>query len=301
MGPEVPKLERQSSCQGLPGIRGRPLTYVLGLNAYHGDVSAALLRDGQLVAAVEEERFRRIKHWAGFPSLAIRKCLDIAGIGGQRCRTSRSAATRRRTCCGRGCSRSPIVRTSASSSIGSAMPARFATSTHRSQTRSAFRATTSPGFTTSSIIRRISRARSSSLRSTRPRSAPSTASATSSARRCAIGNGNRLDVLDKVYFPHSLGMLYTAVTQYLGFPRLRRRVQGDGSRAVRPAASRRCDSPAGAAQGRRKVRARARLLPALVRRRGDGVGRRLSDARPRVFSERSNALLGPARGPKASR
>ena len=40
---------------------------ILGINAYHGDVSAALLRDGELVAAVEEERFRRVKHWAGFP------------------------------------------------------------------------------------------------------------------------------------------------------------------------------------------------------------------------------------------
>ena len=57
-------------------------TYVLGINAYHGDVSAALVRDGQLVAAVEEERFRRVKHWAGFPTLAIRSVLDIAGIGG---------------------------------------------------------------------------------------------------------------------------------------------------------------------------------------------------------------------------
>jgi len=40
---------------------------ILGINAYHGDVSAVLLRDGELVAAVEEERFRRVKHWAGFP------------------------------------------------------------------------------------------------------------------------------------------------------------------------------------------------------------------------------------------
>src|SRR5574338_1460678 len=57
-------------------------TYVLGINAYHGDVSAVLLRDGTLVAAVEEERFRRIKHWAGFPTLAIRSVLDMAGIRG---------------------------------------------------------------------------------------------------------------------------------------------------------------------------------------------------------------------------
>ena len=54
-------------------------TYVLGINAYHGDVSAALLRDGQLVAAVEEERFRRIKHWAGLPTQAIDYCLSEVG------------------------------------------------------------------------------------------------------------------------------------------------------------------------------------------------------------------------------
>ena len=41
---------------------------ILGLNAFHGDSSAALVRDGLLVAAAEEERFRRVKHWAGFPS-----------------------------------------------------------------------------------------------------------------------------------------------------------------------------------------------------------------------------------------
>ena len=51
---------------------------ILGLNAYHGDASACLLRDGEIVAAAEEERFRRIKHWAGFPSEAIRYCLQEA-------------------------------------------------------------------------------------------------------------------------------------------------------------------------------------------------------------------------------
>jgi len=54
--------------------------YILGINAYHGDASAALVCDGQLMAAVEEERFNRIKHCAGFPSLAVKYCLDVAGI-----------------------------------------------------------------------------------------------------------------------------------------------------------------------------------------------------------------------------
>ncbi|MEY2396292.1 MAG: carbamoyltransferase, partial [Acidobacteriaceae bacterium] len=53
---------------------------VLGLNAYHGDSSACILREGKLVAAAEEERFRRIKHWAGFPSQSIAYCLREAGL-----------------------------------------------------------------------------------------------------------------------------------------------------------------------------------------------------------------------------
>ena len=53
---------------------------ILGLNAFHGNSSAALVRDGKLVAAAEEERFRRVKHWAGFPSEAIAYCLREAGL-----------------------------------------------------------------------------------------------------------------------------------------------------------------------------------------------------------------------------
>src|ERR1700688_3347557 len=53
---------------------------ILGLNAFHADASAALVRDGKLVAAAEEERFRRIKHWAGFPSRAVAYCLREAKL-----------------------------------------------------------------------------------------------------------------------------------------------------------------------------------------------------------------------------
>jgi carbamoyltransferase len=54
--------------------------YVLGINAYHGGASACLIEDGRIVAAAEEERFKRVKYWAGFPVEAIRYCLDEAGI-----------------------------------------------------------------------------------------------------------------------------------------------------------------------------------------------------------------------------
>jgi len=54
--------------------------YILGINAYHAGASACLIRDGELVAAAEEERFKRVKYWAGFPSQAIAFCLEEAGI-----------------------------------------------------------------------------------------------------------------------------------------------------------------------------------------------------------------------------
>ncbi len=54
--------------------------YILGINAYHGDAAAALIKDGRLIAAVEEERFNRIKHCAGFPTQSIQYCLRAAGV-----------------------------------------------------------------------------------------------------------------------------------------------------------------------------------------------------------------------------
>ena len=56
------------------------MTLILGINAFHADAAAALIDDGQILAAAEEERFRRIKHWAGFPSEAIAWCLADAGV-----------------------------------------------------------------------------------------------------------------------------------------------------------------------------------------------------------------------------
>ena len=53
---------------------------IIGINAYHGDSSACIIRDGQLIAAAEEERFRRVKHWAGFPSKSIEYCLHEAAL-----------------------------------------------------------------------------------------------------------------------------------------------------------------------------------------------------------------------------
>jgi carbamoyltransferase len=56
------------------------MKYILGINAYHGDASACIVVDGVVLAAAEEERFNRIKHWAGFPALSIKYCLEEARI-----------------------------------------------------------------------------------------------------------------------------------------------------------------------------------------------------------------------------
>ena len=54
---------------------------IIGINAYHADSSASIFVNGKLIAVIEEERLTRIKHWAGFPVLAIEFCLQQAGIG----------------------------------------------------------------------------------------------------------------------------------------------------------------------------------------------------------------------------
>ena len=54
--------------------------HILGLNCYHADSSACIISNNKLVAAVEEERFKRIKHFAGFPDESIKFCLKNANI-----------------------------------------------------------------------------------------------------------------------------------------------------------------------------------------------------------------------------
>ena len=56
------------------------MSIVLGINALHADAAAALVVDGRVIAAIAEERLSRVKHDARFPALAVRACLDIAGL-----------------------------------------------------------------------------------------------------------------------------------------------------------------------------------------------------------------------------
>jgi carbamoyltransferase len=193
---------------------------ILGLNAYHGDVSAALLHDGRLVAAVEEERFRRVKHWAGFPEQAIASCLAIAGASPEDIdvfavsRDPKAHLWRKALFALRNRPNSRLV---------------------RDRVRNAA--------TVQSIHERLASTLGLPARRVRERlhhvehhpahlASSFFASPFDEAAVCAIdgfgdfvstshaiGRGTALDVHDRVFFPHSLGLLYLAVTQFLGFPK----------------------------------------------------------------------------------
>ena len=273
-------------------------TYVLGINAYHGDVSAALLRDGQLVAAVEEERFRRIKHWAGFPTLAIRRVLEMAGIRGQ---DVRHVAV----------SRDPKA---------NLLRKGLFTIRHRPDLRLVLDRVRNAG-----KVRDLHGPLAAALGVPRddlpaihyvehhPAHLASAffVSPFESAACCAIdgfgdfvstsfaiGSRNHLEVLDKVYFPHSLGMMYTAVTQFLGF-----HGYGDEFKVMGLA-------PYGRPRHVDALRQLVTLTDAgkfelsldYFRHWSDGVEMEWDDGYPtlgRVYSDRLTHLLGPAREPSA--
>ena len=191
--------------------------YILGINAFHGDASAVLLKDGALVAAVEEERFRRVKHWAGFPSESVRCVLAMAGIAGAQVshvaisrdpkanllRKGMYALSKRPDLKmllerARNAQKVRDVRAPIAASLG--VPADDAPPVHYVEHHPAHLASTffvSP-FRDAALcaIDGFGDFVSTSL---------------------AAGEDKRFQVLDKVYFPHSLGLMYTAVTQLLGF------------------------------------------------------------------------------------
>ncbi len=193
--------------------------YILGINAYHGDSAAALVKDGELIAAVEEERFNRIKHWAGFPAESVRSCLEIAEIGPDsidhvavsfdpRANLGRKALF---TLAKRPSLRSIVdrlQRQGKSLSIRDHLAETFQTSPkqitaeiHNVEHHDAHLA---GGFFVSPYEEAaiVSIDGMGDFVST----------------VLAAGKGREYEKLSQVYYPHSLGFLYNAVTLYLGFP-----------------------------------------------------------------------------------
>ncbi|MBI4538196.1 MAG: carbamoyltransferase [Gemmatimonadetes bacterium] len=189
--------------------------YVLGINAYHGDASAAILADGQLVAAVEEERFTRVKHTAGFPIHAVRYCLEAAGA---RIGEVEHVAVPRKA-------RARWLR----KLVYAARLPRFALERARVLGRfRGIRETLAAGLDVSpqqvtAAIHGVEhhRAHLASAFFVSPFERAALLSLDGlgdfASGMWGIGEGNRMRVLGSVSFPHSVGMYYTALTQYLGF------------------------------------------------------------------------------------
>jgi carbamoyltransferase len=188
---------------------------ILGINAYHGNASAALVCDGRLVAAVEEERFNRVKYAAGFPAAAIRYCLKEGGIGLSdidhvavprnpyaRLATKLFYAVRMPSF-----ARERVRVISKFTGIPTALawafdsdPAKIKATFHRVEHHQAHLASTffvSP-FENAALL-----------------SADGLGDFASSM--WGTGRGNRMHIDNAIAFPHSLGLYYSAVTQYLGF------------------------------------------------------------------------------------
>ena len=196
--------------------------YILGLNAYHADSSAAIFKDGEMIAATEEERFRRVKHWAGFPSLAIEFCLQEAGI---------TLADLDHIAIGRD-PRAKLFRKLlflAQNPGGSwhAVMDRLQNAKKVSSLEQEFAAIAPAGLDIRALkgkIHQVEHHRShlASAFFASPFEEAALLSIDGSGdfttTMIGTGKGNKLTVLDSVDFPHSAGLFYTAFTQLLGFP-----------------------------------------------------------------------------------
>jgi carbamoyltransferase len=196
------------------------VTAILGLNAYHGDAAAALLIDGELVAAAEEERFNRVKHCAGFPELAAAWCLADAGLGvGDLDHVAVSRDPKANL--GR-----KLLRTIRHGASARYLKARLENAAKVRDVRAAL--ASAVGVRTDEIRAQVHnvehhQAHVASAFFVSPFEEAAVLSVDGfgdfASTMLAVGRGNRFEVLDRVLFPHSLGIFYTALTQWLGFPK----------------------------------------------------------------------------------
>jgi len=185
--------------------------YILGLNAFHGDSSVALLNDGVLVSALEEERLNRIKHWAGLPVKAAQSCL--AGVQPDYIAISRNPKVR---------FRSKLARAMVRPHRWLQLASRAANTMQIATVRDALAAA---GIASPNAVRFVEhhRAHMASAFFPSPFEEAAVISIDGfgdfSSVMWGVGKQNQIKVLGSVSFPHSLGIFYTAFTQFLGFPK----------------------------------------------------------------------------------
>ena len=193
------------------------MTFILGLNAYHADAAACLVKDGELVAAVEEERFRRIKHWGGFPSESIRYCLAEAGISlgdvdhvainsDNRANRWRKVAFALRSGISPGYVLDRLRNRRQRAGIAENLKEHLPEQEFRG--------------TTHAVEHHLCHLASAFLVSPYDKAVAVSVDGFGdfSSAAWGLGEGGNLAVDGRVYFPHSLGVFYEAMTQFIGFP-----------------------------------------------------------------------------------
>jgi carbamoyltransferase len=188
---------------------------ILAINAYHPNASAALVQNGQLVAAVEEERFNRVKYAAGFPVQAIRYCLGEASIEIQDVHYIVVP-------------RNPWARLWKKLFFAARLP-RFAADRAQVMARFAgmhYQLADALGVSPERIQAKFHRlehhqAHLASAFFVSPFDQAALLSVDGlgdfASAMWGVGHGTKMEVKGDVAFPHSLGIYYTALTQYLGF------------------------------------------------------------------------------------
>ncbi len=190
---------------------------ILGLNAHHADASACIVVDGKLVAAAEEERFRRVKHWAGLPTAAIEYCLREAGVTLDE--VDHIAVNR-----------DPNARLLQRMKFILAKRPSVAAIRRRLENRAKIkdlRTELTEAFHLEALTPQLHhvehhRAHLASAAFVAPFDETAVLSIDGFgdfvSSMWGVARGNHIEVLGEIGFPHSLGIFYTAMTQYLGFP-----------------------------------------------------------------------------------
>jgi len=304
--------------------------YILGINAYHGDAAAAIIKDGELIAAAEEERFNRSKHCAGFPIESIRSCLEVAGIRIEDVEHI-------------GISRDPSAHLHKKILFATTRAAKQATTSVLRRTSNVAVIESDSESTGngdgSNVLHQIrdrlgNAARVRDLKqelarqlNTSPKSLRAqvhniehhhahlaSAFFVSPFKKAAllsidgfgdfistmwgVGEGNSVEVLGQVEYPHSAGIVYTATTQFLGFPHY-----GDEGKVMGLAPY---GEPRFIDQFREIIRTdeggQFRLNLDYFRHHAEGVDMSWDQGSPaigRIFSDEFIQTFGPARSPGA--
>lgn len=191
---------------------------ILGINAYHADSSACILKNGELIAAVEEERFERMKHWAGFPIQSIKYCLREAGASIEEIdhiamnRNPKANLLRKIWFILRRRPSLALIKDRAKNAstmidIKKKIAQEFEVPAEKVKARVSY------------VEHHIAHLASAFMVSPFEQAAVVSVDGFGDfvGAMWGIGSGNHLDVKDRIYFPDSLGLFYLSITQLLGF------------------------------------------------------------------------------------